>query len=174
VGASDATGTHYEVDLLDWAKDIVAGTIPHNYGLLMQSNNTTQSKSWHNRGGTDELRPYYEITFVTTPIIYDSTPATGSVGDTITISGVGFKPEATDPTVTIGGEAATIVSATDTEIVLTAPAYGDIVVTNSDAEDDTLANGFTVPAASGGGGSESGFRPATRPAYRKGYRGAYR
>jgi len=45
------------------------------------------------------------------------------------------------------------------------------------ASDGTISIGasqYLVPAASGGGGSESGFRPAARPAYRKGYRGAYR
>ncbi len=97
-----------------------------------------------------------------TPAIANLSPDHGAQGDSITITGTSF--EATTGTVTVGGVAATVVSWTDTEIVITVPvgvASGTttIVVTSHDGY---VSDGysFTVEAAAISGsapGIESGI-----------------
>lgn len=76
----------------------------------------------------------------------ESGPTDG--GTDVTISGTGFIDGAT---VSFGGEAATAVAYTDsTELVATTPAEAegavDVIVTNPDAQFDTLVDGFTYEA----------------------------
>ena len=86
------------------------------------------------------------------PTISSISPPTGSVngGTVVTISGTGFSSNAT---VKFGGVSATNVNVPNsTSITATAPAHAagkvDVVVTNSDGQAATLAQGFTfsIPA----------------------------
>ena len=77
----------------------------------------------------------------------DITPASGSVtgGTSVTITGTDFTAGAT---VTIGGIAATSVTVVDSAtITATTGAHAagavDVVVTNPDAQNDTLTGGYT-------------------------------
>ena len=59
-------------------------------------------------------------------------PASGPVGTTVTLTGTGFDPTLAGTLVTFNGVAATVVSATSTEIVVTVPnaaTTGDLVLT---------------------------------------------
>jgi RHS repeat-associated protein len=72
-------------------------------------------------------------TYVAPPTITSFSPASGTAGTTITISGTSFETLAANSTVTIGGVAATIVSAIATTLIVNAPANvvtGPIVVTS--------------------------------------------
>jgi hypothetical protein len=80
------------------------------------------------------------------PTVTASTKGFFMGGSTVTITGTGFR---TGATVTIGGSACTSVAvASGTELSCVAPAgtalaTADVVVTNTDDQDDTLTNGFT-------------------------------
>ena len=82
-----------------------------------------------------------------TTIAPTSGPTTG--GTAITITGTGFLAGAT---VSLGGTAATGVTVVNsTSITATSPAHAagavNVVVTNSDAQTDTLTNGYTYTAS---------------------------
>ena len=77
-------------------------------------------------------------------------PATG--GTTVTITGAGFQ---TGATVTLGGNAASGVSVASAQsITATTPSHAagtvNVVVSNSDGQSGTLANGFSYAAATSG------------------------
>jgi len=91
------------------------------------------------------------------PTLTSIDPDTGSVdgGDSVTITGTDFVDGAT---VTFGGSSATsVVVVSDTSITCVTPAHAaaavDVVVTNPDAQSDTLASGFTY--------EDPVFNPAT-------------
>lgn len=74
----------------------------------------------------------------------------GAVGDTVTVTGSGFEDSQGSGSVTINGVEATIVSWSDTEIVINVPegaTTGDVVVTNDPGNIDTWGPFIvTVPA----------------------------
>jgi hypothetical protein len=80
------------------------------------------------------------------PTVTASTQGFFMGGSTVTITGTGFRSGAT---VTIGGSSCTgvtVLSGTSLSCVApagTALASADVVVTNTDGQDDTLTNGFT-------------------------------
>ena len=85
------------------------------------------------------------------PTVSTLSPNTGTVngGTAITITGTGFLAGAT---VSLGGTAATNVNvASSTSITATTPAHAagvvNVVVTNTDAQTGTLANGYTYTAS---------------------------
>ena len=83
--------------------------------------------------------------------IIDFSPHSGSVGATVTISGMGFSPTPSQNTVTFNGVTAAVTSATPTQLVTTVPAgaaTGPISVT-APAGSATSSSSFTVTAASG-------------------------
>jgi uncharacterized protein (TIGR03437 family) len=71
-----------------------------------------------------------------TPSVSAVSAATGTLGDTLTITGTGFGTVLNNVQVTIGGANATLTSVNDTTIVLTVPATAQgshkIVVTRHD------------------------------------------
>jgi RHS repeat-associated protein len=72
------------------------------------------------------------FTYVPPPVITSFTPAQGTAGSTVTISGLNFDPVAANDNVTIGGAPAGVVSAAATQLVVTVPANavtGSIAVT---------------------------------------------
>lgn len=84
-----------------------------------------------------------------------SGPTSG--GTTVTINGSNFNTgTTTNTTVTFGGNAATIVSLTASQIVVTTPAHTagavDVVVSNPTGGTSTLPGGFTFMAPPAGGG----------------------
>jgi hypothetical protein len=89
------------------------------------------------------------------PSVTSITPNTGTTagGALVTITGTGF---AAGATVSLGGTAATAVNVvSSTSITATTPAHApgaaNVVVTNSDAQSGTLANGYTYTTSTGGG-----------------------
>lgn len=78
-----------------------------------------------------------------TPAITSITLDHGAVGDTVTIAGTDFKtPQGTGSVTFAGGGAAAITSWADAQIVCVVPAgtiTGNVTVTNSDANSDTIA-----------------------------------
>jgi YD repeat-containing protein len=76
----------------------------------------------------DENGNVVSITRATGIVIATFSPSSGYIGNPITISGSGFDPDAADNTVVMGGMAATVTSATPTEIVAPIP-FGPISVT---------------------------------------------
>jgi YD repeat-containing protein len=78
-------------------------------------------------------------------------PQSGPVGASVTVSGTGFSPTASQDTVSFNGTAATITSATATQLVATVPAgatSGTIAVT-APGGSATSSSSFTVTASSG-------------------------
>ena len=61
---------------------------------------------------------------LTSPTISSISPATGSAGTTVTITGTNFETLASDNTVKFNGAAATVTSASATSLVVTAPSGG--------------------------------------------------
>jgi YD repeat-containing protein len=90
------------------------------------------------------------------------TPTSGLVGTTVTISGTGFSPTASQNDVTFNNIATAVTTATTTEIVTTVPAgatTGPIAVT-SPSGSATSGTAFSVLAASVGPPTISGFTPS--------------
>ncbi len=90
------------------------------------------------------------------PTVTAITPNSGTAngGTPVTITGTGFLAGAT---VSLGGTAATGVTVVNsTSITATTPAHAagtvNVVVTNTDAQAGTLANGYTYSTSTGGGG----------------------
>jgi hypothetical protein len=85
------------------------------------------------------------FTYLNAPGITNVNPNAGPIGGggTFTITGTNFST----PTVTIGGNAATVNSWTTTSIVFVLPAHAagavDVVVRNADLQSATLSSGFT-------------------------------
>jgi YD repeat-containing protein len=80
--------------------------------------------------------------------IFNITPLTVATGATITIEGQGFSPTASLDVVTIGGVAATVVSATSTTLIVTIPSSavsGPVVVTVGSATATSSANETVIP-----------------------------
>jgi len=88
------------------------------------------------------------------PTIISITPNTGTAngGTPVTIAGTGFLAGAT---VSFGGTAATNVVVNSTSITATTPAHAagavNVVVTNTDNQSVTSANGYTFTSSTGGG-----------------------
>ncbi len=88
------------------------------------------------------------------------TPKSGPVGTSVTINGTAFSPSASQNTVSFNGTAATITSATSTQIFTSVPAgatTGPIAVT-SPAGSATSSGSFTVTSSSGAP-TITGFTP---------------
>ncbi len=94
--------------------------------------------------------------------LIDFTPKSGPVGTQVTIYGTGFSPTATQNTVTFNGVAATVTSATATQLVVTVPAgatTGPITVTTPTGS-ATSSTPFTVTAGGVvGAPTITGFTP---------------
>ena len=83
--------------------------------------------------------------------VIDFTPASGPVGTTVTIFGTGFSPTPSQNTVTFSGTAASVSSASPTQLVATIPSgatTGPIAVT-APAGSATSSAPFTVTGSSG-------------------------
>ena len=83
--------------------------------------------------------------------IIDFNPSSGPVGSTVTIYGTGFSPTPSENTVTFNGTAASVSSASPTQLVATVPAgatTGTIGVTGP-AGSASSSSPFTVTATSG-------------------------
>jgi YD repeat-containing protein len=83
--------------------------------------------------------------------VIDFNPASGPVGTAVTIYGTGFSPTASENTVTFNGTAASVSSASPTQLVVTVPAgatTGSIGVT-APAGSASGSSPFTVTATSG-------------------------
>jgi YD repeat-containing protein len=83
--------------------------------------------------------------------LIDFNPASGPVGTTVTIFGTGFSPTPSENTVTFNGTAATVASASPTQLVASVPAgatTGSIGVT-APAGSASSSSPFTVTATSG-------------------------
>ena len=83
--------------------------------------------------------------------VIDFNPASGPVGTAVTISGTGFSPTASENTVTFNGTAASVSSASPTQLVVTVPTgatTGSIGVT-APAGSASGSSPFTVTATSG-------------------------
>jgi signal transduction histidine kinase len=87
------------------------------------------------------------LTYDTPPTVSGVSPGSGLTtgGDTVTITGTGFAP---NPSVTIGGSAATVVTYVNaTTITAVTPSHGvgaaDVTVTNGDGLAGTLSGGYT-------------------------------
>ncbi|MBI4490136.1 MAG: IPT/TIG domain-containing protein [Deltaproteobacteria bacterium] len=93
--------------------------------------------------------------------IIEFSPGTGQVGTSVTISGTGFSPTASENTVTFNGAVATVTSATATQIVTSVPSgatTGPIAVTTP-AGSATSSSAFTVTGSSGAP-TITGFTPS--------------
>lgn len=98
--------------------------------------------------------------------IIQFTPGSGPLGTTVTISGTGFSATPSQNTVTFNGVAATVTSATVTQLVVTVPAgatTGPITVTSPSGA-ATSSTSFTVGASSSGAPAITGFTPTIGPA----------
>lgn len=76
------------------------------------------------------------------PVITSFSPAEGSVGTTVTITGTNFSPVAENNTVYIGGVKAIVTAASATSLTVTAPA----VATDTDQPISVTVNGLTAYA----------------------------
>ncbi|XP_021347967.1 fibrocystin-L-like [Mizuhopecten yessoensis] len=74
-------------------------------------------------GGTAYTAENFSFTVGATPVISSLSPASGSSGDTITLSGTNFGASLADNTVTLGGRECTLISASTTEIACTVGNY---------------------------------------------------
>ncbi len=98
-------------------------------------------------GGTFDIF----VTIVPPAAISGVTPTSGPVagGASVTIAGAGFGTSGNS--VSLGGTAATVTAQSPTAITVTTPAHGagavSVVVTTSDGQTATLANGYTYVAA---------------------------
>lgn len=92
----------------------------------------------------------YEIRVNKAPIVTGVSPTSAGVGARVTIAGSQFDPVAANNTVRFNGVAATVVSATDTQLVVTVPnaTSGNLSIANPYGT--TVAGAFTiVPSLSG-------------------------
>lgn len=158
--ASEAVGTEHAVTL-------TAATVEEFFGgdlhLVIRGTGTGQATVCSSDHGTEGYRPVLTILYTEAaadpPTVTDVDPDSGSVigGTAVTISGSDFVDGVT---VTFGGSSATGVTfVSAAEITCTTPAHAagavDVVVTNPDAQTDTLEDGYTyeaevVPEGSGG------------------------
>jgi IPT/TIG domain len=131
------------------ATSITATAPAHAAGAVNVAVTNTDSQSFSLTNGYTykTVNPAPTVTSVTP----NNGPTTG--GNAVTIAGTGFLAGAT---VSFSGTAATgvtVVSATS--ITATAPAHAagavNVAVTNSDAQSNSLTNGYTYNAATGGG-----------------------
>jgi alpha-tubulin suppressor-like RCC1 family protein len=101
----------------------LVGAKPGAWDVFVQ-NVDGQSATLH--GGFTVIPP--------TPVVSSVDPPTGQVGQTVTVSGSCFGPTQGGSTITIGGVEATVVSWSDTRIVVVVPegaSSGAVVVTTS-------------------------------------------
>jgi YD repeat-containing protein len=79
--------------------------------------------------------------------ISDFTPDSGPIGATVTIFGAGFSGTPSANGVTFGGAPATVLSATATQLTVTAPAAGQIAVSTPSGSANTGSRSFVVATA---------------------------
>lgn len=126
----------------------VAATVVSNTGTTMvvtvPSSATAGPVVVTTSGGTAS-RPF-TVNFP--PVITSVSPASAPVGTNLTLTGTNFNTTASGNTVTIGGVAATVVSASTSQLVVTIPAgatSGTIQVTNTaTALSGSNNSGFTL------------------------------
>jgi hypothetical protein len=94
----------------------------------------------------------------TTPSITSISPASGTVGSSVTISGSNFGASQGSSTVNFGVNHATVTSWSNTSITATVPSLSPGAVSVSVTVGGTTSNsvGYTVTSGSGGGGGSSG------------------
>src|SRR6185503_8249721 len=147
------------------------GTWTQQYSEVWSSSIQRDATQFEVKGGTFQVEANapgkvifdnFEVGSNTAPEVISISPNSGSTsgGTSVTITGTGFSAGAT---VTLGGTAATNVSVVSSvSITATTPAHAagavDVVVTNSDGQDDTLSNGFTY---SGSGNQISNINVAS-------------
>jgi YD repeat-containing protein len=90
-------------------------------------------------------------------------PAFGGTGASITITGTGFSTTVSQNTVKFNGTAATVVSATSTQLVATVPAAATTGPISVTSQTGTASSGqsFTVTPPSAAGPNISGFTPTS-------------
>jgi Domain of unknown function (DUF1929)/IPT/TIG domain/Glyoxal oxidase N-terminus len=140
LGGTGATG----VSVVN-SSTITATTAAHSAGAVTVAVTNTDSQSGSLANGYTYVNP--------APTVASITPAAGTAngGTAVTITGTGFLSGAT---VSFGGAAATNVAVgKSTSITATSPAHAagtvDIVVTNTDARNGSLANGYTYTSSLG-------------------------
>lgn len=77
--------------------------------------------------------PGSPVTFTASAVAYDVSAVAAAppvVGDTVTIEGMGFDPDASANAVTIGGLPATVVGGTQTSLSVEVPSFGCVPVTD--------------------------------------------
>ena len=96
--------------------------------------------------------------------IINITPGQGPVGTAVTISGTGFSTSASQNSVSFNGTAATVTSATSTQLQVTVPAGATtgVIAVTAPAGSATSAMPFTVTASSGAPTITS-FTPSVGP-----------
>jgi IPT/TIG domain len=138
----------------------VPGTWTQRYSEAWNSSISRTATYFEIKGGTSQVEANppgkvifdnFEVASNTAPEVISISPTSGptSGGTSVTISGTGFS---TGATVTLGGTAATNVTVVSSvSITATTPAHTagtvDVVVTNSDGQNDTLSNGFTYTSS---------------------------
>ncbi len=139
IGGTAATG----VTVVN-STSITAATAAHSSGAVSVVVTNTDGQSGSLAGG------YTYNSANPAPAVTSITPSSGTIngGTGVTITGTGFSSGAT---VKLGGTAATGVTVVNgTSITATTPAHSagavSVVVTNTDAQSGTLANGYTFTA----------------------------
>lgn len=150
VGAAVAIGWQSASDINVSSSTTITCTTPmHDVGAVdvVVTNPAPDSQQATGSGAYTYTHP--------APFVDNVEPSSGSVdgGDEVVVHGTGFRDGAT---VTFGGSSATGVSVqSSTTINCTTPAHAagpvDVVVTNDDAQTDTLTNGYTYTAGGGVG-----------------------
>ena len=127
---------------------ITANTPAHAGGAVSVSVTNTDAQTGTLNNGYTYINPAPTVTSIT------PNSGTANGGTPVTITGTGFLAGAT---VSLGGTAATGVTVVNsTSITATTAAHTaatvSVVVTNTDAQSGTLANGYTYNTSTGGGG----------------------
>lgn len=142
-GAKLTFGGAPAINVSTSADSITATTPPGAAGLVSVVVTNPDGQSATVTGGYSYLQP--------PPTLSALVPASGTVkgGTAVVLSGTNFLP---NPSVTFGGTAAAVSSATATTITVTTPADStkgavDVAVTNSDGQVGTLSGGFDYVAA---------------------------
>lgn len=133
---------------------------PANGELRVSPSGFSNNEGYALLTGTIFVPPPVVVPPVTPPTISSFTPASGAVGDTVTITGTGFSSTLANNIVRFSTSVpdleapqATVVSGTTTQLVVTVPAgamTGGISVYNTEAEAFfSSGDSFTVTASSG-------------------------
>ena len=123
----------------------ITATIPNGALAGAQSITVTTSAGTSN---SDQ-----KFTVFDAPVITSLSPSSGLLGASVTINGLNLKPTASDPTITVGGQSATVTSSSSTVVVFTIP--------NGLAKNTAAA--VVVTNAGGTSNSDKTFTPVDAP-----------